>query len=442
VNNKRKTPPRGPVALVRMQDDLQDTLAQTLDLCQGLEFLPKQGSVLLKPNLVGLPGKFTVPPFGVVTTTALVEALIRVLKDHGVTRLLLGDGGLVNKEAGTSTQATMETLGYPELARRYGLELVDLNQGPFEECQLDGLKLKLARPLLEADFVISLPVLKTHGQCKVSLALKNMKGGLHRLSKAACHDRGLNLDRNVALMAQALYPDLAIIDGRYALARGPLHFGTAQRADLLIAARDALDADLVGAAVIGQEPGQVAHLVEMARLLGRDLALARPVGGVAVEDVCLSLPWDFPWADEWTPAPFAKAGVKGVFMPKYDASLCTGCSFIFNPALVMLLTAGAGKDSGGVEFLTGKAAQPSGRARVSILAGKCIVKELEGDPRLGRVIKVPQCPPRLHDIQDALRQAGVAAELDAFRHFMAGLIKRYPPDRGFDPADYQPGAQA
>ncbi len=438
MESKRKYPPRGPVALVRIDQEVETAVARALELCQGLEHLPATGSVLIKPNLVGLPQKFTVPPYGVVTTTCVVEALVRILKDRGVGRILLGDGGLVNKEAGTSTQITMETLGYPELARRYGLELVDLNQGPFAEVELEGLKLKLAQPLLEADFVISLPTLKTHGQCKVSLALKNMKGGLHRQSKVACHDRSLNLDRNVALMARVLYPDLALIDGRYALAQGPLHFGNAQRADLLIAARDSLDADLVGSAVLGHDPAGVGHLKDMAGLMGRDLAVPRPVGGPSVEEACLDLPWDFPWVDHWTPEPFAKAGVKGVFMPKYDASLCTGCSFIYNPALVMVLAAGAGKDSGGVEVLTGKACQPSGQAKVSVLLGKCIVKALKDDPRLGRVVKVPGCPPRLTEIEAALREAGLAADLKAFYGFIASLPKRYPPEKGFDLADFGP----
>lgn len=438
--SKRKAPPQGPVALVRIADDVDAAVAGALELSQGLERLPADGAVFLKPNLVGLASKFEVPPFGVVTTTAVVEAVVRILKARGVKRLLLGDGGLVNQEAGANTKITMDILGYPELAGKYGLELVDLNDGPFEEVDLDGLKLKLALPLLEADFVISLPVLKTHGQCKVSLSLKNMKGGLHRRSKAACHDSGLNLDRNVALLSKALYPDLALIDGRYALARGPMHFGTAQRADLLIAARDALDADMLGTQVIGLPLEEIGHLKEMARLLGRELKAPQPVGGVNPQEACLNLPWDFPWADEWTPAPFVKAGVGGVLMPKYDASLCTGCSFIYNPALVMLLAAGAGQDLGGVEFLTGKATQPSGRAKVSVLAGKCITKALKDDPRLGRVIQIPNCPPKLQQIEDALREAGVAAELKAFHGFMASLPKRYPADQGFDQADYRPGA--
>jgi uncharacterized protein (DUF362 family) len=158
VLSKRKTPPQGPVALVRIADDMDAAVARALELSQGLEHLPAHGAVFLKPNLVGLASKFSVPPFGVVTTTAVVEAMVRILKAKGVKRLLLGDGGLENKEAGANTRITMDILGYPELAVKYGLELVDLNEGPFEEVDLDGLKLKISQPLLEADFVISLPV--------------------------------------------------------------------------------------------------------------------------------------------------------------------------------------------------------------------------------------------------------------------------------------------
>jgi uncharacterized protein (DUF362 family) len=440
--SQRKPPARGPVALVRITESVEAAVRRSLELSGGLESLPAGGRVLVKPNLVGLPTKFPVPPFGVVTTTAVMEAVVKVLREAGVKDLAVGDGGLVNEEAGTHTLATMELLGLPELAKRYGLELLDLNEGPFQEVELEGLELKLSRAALEADFVISLPVLKTHGQCKVSLALKNMKGCLHTRSKVACHASDLSLDRNVALMAKALYPDLALIDGRYALARGPLHFGTAQRADLVIAARDSLDADLAGTAVIGLPPEEIGHLADAAELLGRNLEAPATVGGLSPAEARLDLPWDFPWADHWTPAPFVKAGVRGVFMPKYDASLCTGCSFLYNPALVMLMAAGQGKDLGGVEYLTGKATEPSGRAATSVLAGNCIIKALKGDPRLGRVVRVAGCPPKLGDLEKALQEAGVPAELAAFQGFAAGLAKRYPPEQGFDRADYRPAEGA
>ncbi len=434
----RKPPPRGPVALTRIEGEVAAAVARALELCQGFKYLRPSDHVLLKPNLVGVPSAYDVPPFGVLTTTAVIQAMLGLLKDQGVSRVTIADGGLENAQLGMSTMAAMELLGLPALARTHGAKLEDLNHGAWREVDLQGLKLRMAATALEADFVVSLPVLKTHNQCRVSLALKNMKGALRLRSKAACHDRDLNLDRNVALLSRALYPDLALIDGRYALARGPMHTGKAQRADLLIAARDALDADLAGAAVLGQDPARVEHLVEMARLLGREPAAPAVVGGPSIEEARLDLPWDWEWADRDTPLPYQKAGVKGFSLPKYDSSLCTGCSVMYNPMLVMVLMAGQGKDLGGVELLTGKGHQPSGQAAVTALFGNCIIKRCRQDGRIKRPVLIPGCPPSLEQIESGLRQAGIEADLEAYRDFLASLWPRYPESKGFIKADFAP----
>lgn len=442
THGKRSLPERGPVALVRVEGQTAPAVERALAISQGLARLRPGDHVLVKPNLVGLPAREDVPPFGVLTTTAVVEALLGALRDAGAGRIMLGDGGLVIADLGFDTAAAMARLGYPELARRYDVELVDLNQGPFEEREIGGLKLKVAQAALEADFLVNVPVLKTHNMTHVSLALKNSKGCLKLRSKAACHSAEGGLDRHVAALGLALYPDLVVIDGRYALARGPLHTGQASRADLIIAARDALDADLAGAAVIGFDPARVEHLRLAAEALGRPAIAPEVAGGPAIAEARLDLPWDWPWADELTPEPYLRSGVKGFFLPKYNSTLCTGCSVMYNPALVLVLAAGTNQDLGGVELLTGKRAEPTGRARTSVLMGNCIIKHLKGDPRLGRTVMVAGCPPTLGDLITGLNQAGIAAEERAYERYMTSLARRYTLEKGFLMADYQPGGAA
>ncbi len=429
---------RGPVALVKIADDIFSAVARALELCEGFQHLPAGARVLVKPNLVGLPTKMETPPYGVVTSTLVLEGLIRALKDAGAGQITVGDGGLVNQDAGLATDLTMDILGYPALAQRYDLTLADLNQGPFRQVETGGLKLKIAEPALEQDFVISLPTLKTHNQTRVSLSLKNMKGCLHVRSKAACHDAEGRLSHHVALQALALYPDLALIDGLYSLALGPAHTGRAQRSDLLIAARDALDADLVGAAVLGADLPEVEHLAEVARALGRELTAPPTVGGPLVEDVRLDLDWDWPWLDPYTPAAFKKYNVKGFILPKYDHTLCTGCSFIYNPLMIMGIAACAAHDPGGVEVLTGKAMAPTGQAKATVLLGNCMIKSRRGDQRIQQEVLVKGCPPRLKDLEQGLQKAGMKADLNTYWSFASKMGQHYSEDHGFRPSDFQP----
>jgi uncharacterized protein (DUF362 family) len=442
TQGKRRLPERGPVALVRIEGQVGPAVERALALSQGLARLRQGDHVLVKPNLVGLPDREDIAPFGVLTTTAVVEAVLAALRAAGAGRIMLGDGGLVIADLGFDTTAAMARLGYADLARRYEVELVDLNQGPFVEQEIGGLKLKVASAALEADFLVNVPVLKTHNMTHVSLALKNTKGCLQLRSKAACHAAGGGLDRHVAELGLALYPDLVVVDGRYALARGPLHTGQASRADLVIAARDALDADCAGAAVIGFDPAAVEHLRLAAQALNRPAIAPEVTGGPTIAESRLDLPWDWPWADELTPEPYLRSGVRGFFLPKYNNTLCTGCSVMYNPALVLVLAAGTNKDLGGVELLTGKRAEPTGRAKTSILMGNCIIKHLKGDSRLGRTVMIAGCPPTLNDLISGLNQAGIPAEERAYERYMTSLAKRYTPEKGFLAQDFQPGGAA
>ena len=51
-------------------------------------------------------------------------------------------------------------MGIDTIARRYGVKLVDLNQGPFRQVDLDGLKVQIAEAAFENDFLINVPVLR------------------------------------------------------------------------------------------------------------------------------------------------------------------------------------------------------------------------------------------------------------------------------------------
>ena len=58
-----------------------DSLKKSIELCDGLKNLKPTDSVMIKPNLVAWDDQFPIAPFGVYTTTRLVEDLIICLKD-------------------------------------------------------------------------------------------------------------------------------------------------------------------------------------------------------------------------------------------------------------------------------------------------------------------------------------------------------------------------
>ena len=59
------------------------SLREAVELCSGLEKLERNTRVLIKPNLITWDDQFKIAPFGVFTTTRLVEDMVIMLKDHG-----------------------------------------------------------------------------------------------------------------------------------------------------------------------------------------------------------------------------------------------------------------------------------------------------------------------------------------------------------------------
>ena len=94
-----------------------DSLMQAIELCDGLSGLRPGMSALIKPNLVGWDDLFPFAPYGVYTTTRLVEDMIIILKEHGVDRITIGEGSVEIKK-GVGTRAAYKGLGYEELEKK------------------------------------------------------------------------------------------------------------------------------------------------------------------------------------------------------------------------------------------------------------------------------------------------------------------------------------
>ncbi|MFZ5572528.1 MAG: DUF362 domain-containing protein [Thermodesulfobacteriota bacterium] len=404
-----------------------DSLRTAVELCDGFRNLNPSDRVLIKPNLVAWDNRFSIAPFGVYTTTRLVEDMIVCLKDRGCSRISIGEGSVqLTKDVGT--MQAFEGLGYTALAKRYGVALVDFNESKAEKFVFqDDLSLQIAREAVEQDFFINLPVLKTHGQTKVSLGLKNLKGCLKRASKKFCHHTELDLEYCFSFLADFVKPSLTVVDGIYALERGALHFGTAFRKDILIASTDVMGADLLSAHTIGYRGGDIAHFGHYARRHGKSLAIGDyTVVGENPADHVKPLKWDWTWTDDNTgPGVFQKMGITGVALPKYDDSLCSGCSPIANLSNILVLSAFKGNPLPKVEILNGKKMQARPGYEKTVLLGNCIIKANRENPNIREAVEVKGCPPAEEDVVSALKSTGLDVNILAYHGYMKQQAEKY-----------------
>jgi uncharacterized protein (DUF362 family) len=421
-----------PVSLVQYSGS-PDSLREAVELCSGLEKLERNARVLIKPNLITWDDQFKIAPFGVFTTTRLVEDMVVTLKDHGCGEISIGEGS-VQIQKGIGTMAAYAGLGYTSLARRYGVKLVDFNADRSMKFRiLGGPTIHIAREAVESDFLIDFPVLKTHAQTKVSLGLKNLKGCLGTSSKKICHHASPGLEYCFTFIADYVKPALTIVDGIYALERGPLHFGNAFRKDIIIACRDILGADMVAAKIIGYDPHEIVHFGEYARRHGKSLGLKDyAIRGEALEDHIKPLKWDWGWTKDNTgPSIFDKFGVTGVALPKYDETLCSGCTPLANMVNILVLSAFAGRPLPAVEILNGKKMQARPGYDKTVLIGNCIIKANRENAHIRKAIEVVGCPPDAKKVIGALKEAELHIDELAYWCYLKQQGEKYDNQEGY-----------
>jgi uncharacterized protein (DUF362 family) len=429
---------RPNVAVVKYAQPTE-SLREAIRLADGFGKLKKTNRVMIKPNALTWDNKHHIPPYGVFTTTRLVEDLVILLKEFGCADIVIGEGAVqLNADSPTSV-GVMENLGYGVLVKKYGVKLADLNEGPFEKVTLaDDLTLFISEPALKADFLIDVPAMKTHSQTKVSLGMKNLKGCLKTASKRHCHHKDLDLDYCVSRIPEKLTPSLVIEDGIYVLEKGPIHTGNAYRADLIVVSTDIFAADVVATALMGIDPADIGHLSRYAARNGRTLDYHDfAMKGQDIEAVKKPVKWDWNWNEDNTgPTIFTRMGITGVAIPKYDETLCTGCSPIVNMSNIFIISANKGKPFGNFEVLSGKRMQARPGYAKTLLLGNCIIAANKNNPNINEAVELRGCPPSVDDLKGALTGLGVEFIDGAYDYYLNQLATKYDGKEGYEKALY------
>ena len=428
------------VSIVKYEKPL-DSVRKTVDLSHGLDHLPSHAKVFIKPNIVFWTKATNFPKYGVITTSRVVEDMVVLLKERGIDDISIGEGTVLSDPKDMQTQLhAFETLGYGKLKTRYGVDSINIWQRPFEKVDLgDGVEVNFNTDILHSDFVLDLPVMKTHSMTIVSLGIKNLKGTIDIPSRKKCHNTHpeKNLHFWVSRLADKMPPIFTLIDGIYTAERGPNIDGRMHRSNLLVASADVLSADMVGAKVLGYEPSAVPHLLHAARRRQRPLDLSDiRIAGEPIESVAKPHGYSFEYnEDETLPLPMENMGIRGLSYYKYDLSLCTYCSGMTSTILAAIAKAWKGEPWDDVEILSGKAMAPDRGKKKTILFGKCMYQANKDHPDIREMIAIKGCPPKPDSIYKALRKAGIEVDPAVFENMDLApgkFLKRYEGRPEFD----------
>ncbi len=392
-----------PVVSIVRHENI-NSVARAIELCDGFKELKSSDRVLLKPNICTAGGGF-IPPFGTVTTTTVVEGTVRALKDFGVTDITIGEGTVLD-EMGTNTNKGYKWIHLDKLAKRYGVKLVDFNAGPHRKIKTEDVPIHIAEAALDTDFFINLPVLKTHTDTRVSLSGKNLKGCMSMTSKKYFHGPEETLHYRISRLMETIPQNLVIIDGIYAMERGPdASIGTGHPRGVIAASTDFLAADAVGTRLLGGQPTESDHLRQYAERSGRSDLLENPdaveIRGERVEDHAAFLPWE-----QTAGVDMEASGHTGMEFQVISRTMCSGC--YANLSGPMLLLAGLSRNQhfNDMRIVGGKSLKDDHNSPRTFLFGACAIKE---NKHLDKATKVEGCPPKFFDSLQLL-----AGQIDSF----------------------------
>jgi uncharacterized protein (DUF362 family) len=268
------------VSIVKINNDnVGYAVEKAIDLLGGIKHVTqRKHKIMLKPNLVFDDPNCTTKP-------EVIKTLAILMKSAGKD-VCIGEGsaaasgfnadqngiyftrntGMLEK----MQQHVFDKLGYTDLAKEIDVPLINLHNGDLVDMDIPDAhyfkKLTIHHMLRDIDMLCSVPMMKTHALATVTLGLKNVIGlypGTAYCSVRSCVHEEAELGGSPGIafeildMVKANKLGLTVIDGSTAMEGEGPSSGKLVKMNLIIAGCNPLATDMVAAATMGYEPGEI-----------------------------------------------------------------------------------------------------------------------------------------------------------------------------------------
>ena len=222
--------------------------------------------VFLKPNMV----EYEVGT-AINTHPHVIAGAAIACRRAGASDVVVGEGPGHRRDI----EYLLASTGLGDLLREERIRFVDLNHDDVAVVPLEswftGLR-ELALPvtLLDSDFVISMPKLKTHHWAGITCSMKNLfgtvPGAVYGWPKNPLHIHGI--PNSILDLTATIRPQLAIVDAVTAMeGDGPI-MGRPRPLGFVAMGSDPVAVDATCARVIGLDPKKIEYLEPAAQFLG------------------------------------------------------------------------------------------------------------------------------------------------------------------------------
>jgi uncharacterized protein (DUF362 family)/Pyruvate/2-oxoacid:ferredoxin oxidoreductase delta subunit len=316
------------VSLVRCgdydRDGTQAAVRSAVDLLGGMRMFVHAGEkVLIKPNLL----KAAPPEAAVTTHPEVVRAVIRLVREAGGVPMVGDSPGMGD------LRKVCEKAGILEVVNEEGATLVELDEAVEVKNHGRFKRFEIARAAYEADAIINLPKLKTHGMTMLTGAVKNLFGCVPGKRKVQWHfNTGVNHELFMTMLLELcalLKPRLTIMDAVVGMEGNGPGSGDPRLIGVVIAGRDPVAVDAVSSKLVGVASERLPLLRAAAAAgfgetrLERIRILGEPLSSMEIKHFRLPpqahLEWRLP---EW-----ARRTLKNAFTskPLINNRLCVRC---------------------------------------------------------------------------------------------------------------------
>lgn len=238
-------------------DVVKKAVENAISSLGGMENFVKKGDrVVIKPNLI--MGKK--PDECATTHPSVVRAVCELVIDHGAEAIIAeSPGGPYTKPL---LAKIYDACGITEVARLCGAKLnletdTALMQNPNGEiCK----SFTVIKPIKEADCVIDICKLKTHGMTLYTGAVKNLFGVIPGTDKVEYHFRmpeKMDFCNMLVDICECVKPKLCIMDAVFGMEGAGPTSGTPTKTGLILASDNAYEMDVIGLTLVGYERDEI-----------------------------------------------------------------------------------------------------------------------------------------------------------------------------------------
>jgi len=317
-------------------EDVQKAVSQCLDHLGGLSSFIKEGdTVLIKPNVL----QAKKPEEAITTHPAVMEAIIIEVQKIGATAFVGDSPGGLWLTLGNHWKNT----GIGKVCSKYNVEILNFEAAGSYEKEINGNTYYIAKPVLDVDFVINVPKIKTHSLTTFTCAIKNMFGTIPGLMKVNYHKIAPNTNDFSSLIVDIFSltkPNLNIVDGIIGMEGEGPSGGKPIKLGMVLASTDGVALDTYICHLLGKNPMKVpTNKIAYEKGLGQG-----NINEIEILGYQAKVRKDFKWPSSLMSSlpEFLVRGMWGFISqkPVINSKLCTNCKQCIKSCPVEVLTPG------------------------------------------------------------------------------------------------------